>query len=195
MYALTCRETDAGRTRLYTLTFDDSPVSYADTLRLWEHDEVIRALFNTTLAAAPFVAYRWETPALTPASLQRGFEFVLIDSPWLRLPPDADTFAPYFTDAERDAGVVSFANLGGDAILIAPSPRAPIEHYSDLAAFMRGAPHEQKQALWQVLAREIRNRCDEQPLWVSTAGGGVAWLHVRLDSYPKYYAHAPYRAG
>ena len=30
------------------------------------------------------------------------------------------------------------------------------------------------------------------PTWVSTAGGGVAWLHVRLDSAPKYYTHRPY---
>ncbi|MGI9175867.1 MAG: DUF6940 family protein [Rhodothermales bacterium] len=25
-------------------------------------------------------------------------------------------------------------------------------------------------------------------MWLSTAGGGVSWLHVRLDSRPKYYA-------
>ena len=30
-------------------------------------------------------------------------------------------------------------------------------------------------------------------LWVSTSGLGVYWLHVRLDSYPKYYQHAPYK--
>ena len=32
----------------------------------------------------------------------------------------------------------------------------------------------------------------DAPTWVSTAGGGVAWLHVRLDSAPKYYTHRPY---
>ena len=31
------------------------------------------------------------------------------------------------------------------------------------------------------------------PLWVSTSGAGVYWLHLRLDSFPKYYTHAPYR--
>jgi len=30
-------------------------------------------------------------------------------------------------------------------------------------------------------------------LWISTAGLGVTWLHVRIDSSPKYYTHAPYR--
>jgi Family of unknown function (DUF6940) len=27
----------------------------------------------------------------------------------------------------------------------------------------------------------------------STAGAGVAWLHVRLDDRPKYYGYPPYR--
>jgi hypothetical protein len=31
------------------------------------------------------------------------------------------------------------------------------------------------------------------PVWVSTAGMGVSWLHVRLDNRPKYYGYKPYR--
>jgi hypothetical protein len=31
-----------------------------------------------------------------------------------------------------------------------------------------------------------------QPIWLSTAGMGVAWLHIRLDERPKYYSHKPY---
>ncbi len=31
------------------------------------------------------------------------------------------------------------------------------------------------------------------PVWLSTAGAGVSWLHVRLDDRPKYYGHGPYR--
>ena len=34
---------------------------------------------------------------------------------------------------------------------------------------------------------------NDKPTWLSTAGMGVAWLHVRLDQRPKYYAHRPYR--
>jgi hypothetical protein len=29
-------------------------------------------------------------------------------------------------------------------------------------------------------------------MWLSTSGLGVAWLHIRLDSTPKYYQHQPY---
>jgi hypothetical protein len=34
---------------------------------------------------------------------------------------------------------------------------------------------------------------DANPEWLSTAGAGVSWLHVRLDDRPKYYGYAPYR--
>jgi hypothetical protein len=39
----------------------------------------------------------------------------------------------------------------------------------------------------------VARRLSSAPLWLSTSGLGVAWLHVRLDERPKYYTHAPYR--
>ena len=33
---------------------------------------------------------------------------------------------------------------------------------------------------------------DGRPLWLNTSGAAVAWLHVRLDSSPKYYRHREY---
>jgi hypothetical protein len=39
----------------------------------------------------------------------------------------------------------------------------------------------------------MARRVGRQPVWLSTAGAGVAWLHVRLDDRPKYYGHGPYR--
>lgn len=32
------------------------------------------------------------------------------------------------------------------------------------------------------------------PFWLSTAGMGVSWLHVRLDERPKYYRFQEYRS-
>ena len=32
-----------------------------------------------------------------------------------------------------------------------------------------------------------------KPVWLSTAGAGVSWLHVGLDDRPKYYGFGPYR--
>jgi hypothetical protein len=48
-------------------------------------------------------------------------------------------------------------------------------------------------ALWRTVGKTLQERIAEQPVWLSTAGGGVSWLHVRLDSRPKYYGYHPYK--
>lgn len=47
--------------------------------------------------------------------------------------------------------------------------------------------------LWRCVAETMLRRLSGRPLWLSTAGAGVAWLHVRVDPVPKYYAYPPYR--
>jgi hypothetical protein len=101
-------------------------------------------------------------------------------------------FAAYFDAAPGEDAIV-FPNLGGDAVLVVPCPQGPDEHYPHLAAFLRNAPKQQVRALWRKTAQEMLRSIGERPIWLSTAGGGVAWLHIRLDSAPKYYSHGPYR--
>lgn len=182
-----------GRTQKYRIMKNAEPMRYADALDLWQHSESFRSLFISLLADAPFSAFRWETPPVTLSTVNRDFEFVLLDSPFLDLPPEPKAFASYFTSAESDAGIVVFENLGKDAVLVAPSPRAPDSAYSHLAAFTRDGPGPQNHALWQVVGRTMQQRLTNRPVWLSTAGGGVAWLHVRLDRRPKYYGFGPYR--
>jgi hypothetical protein len=57
---------------------------------------------------------------------------------------------------------------------------------------VRTAPEDQRHALWQCAANEAQARVSDNRLWIGTAGGGVAWLHVRLEGTPKYYAYRPY---
>ena len=62
---------------------------------------------------------------------------------------------------------------------------------------MRGAPAAQHDALWKQVGAALRRELDARggrPTWLSTEGSGVPWLHVRLDSYPKYYHTAAYRS-
>ena len=37
------------------------------------------------------------------------------------------------------------------------------------------------------------NNKNNDPIWFSTSGSGVAWLHFRLDSRPKYYTYKPFK--
>jgi hypothetical protein len=180
--------------RRYRLLRDAAALSCAEVLDLWRQDAVFRDYFIGLLADAPFAAYRWETPAATRSSGAHAFEFVLLDSPELEMPVDRQAFAGLFAAAGEEP-VIGFPSLGGDAFLIAPCPRAPAQVYGHLAAFLREGPQAQRHALWRAVGAAVQERLAERPLWLSTAGGGVAWLHVRLDSRPKYYRFLPYAAG
>ena len=94
--------------------------------------------------------------------------------------------------------VTEFDSLGGDAVLVAPCERGPRTQYAHLGAFVREASAPQQAALWKAvghaLKRALANRGDSVATWLSTEGSGVPWLHIRLDSRPKYYHHAAYRA-
>jgi hypothetical protein len=46
--------------------------------------------------------------------------------------------------------------------------------------------------LWRATAETLLDRISDTPTWLSTAGLGVIWLHLRLDSRPKYYSYRPY---
>jgi hypothetical protein len=169
-------------------------LTFADVLELWQYDADFRYYYSQILAESEFAAFRWETPAVTSATASQPFQFVLLNAPeFCSRKTDADTFRDYYSDEETNSGVVSFTNLGGDATLIVPSPRTTIDIYGHLANFIRNAPKSQVDALWQVVSTAMTNQLSSRPRWLSTAGGGVAWLHVRIDSRPKYYGYAPYQ--
>jgi hypothetical protein len=196
MTAWTLETESLGRGRVLRHKVDRGgrALSRAEVIAAWGQDEGFRAWFTAVLAGAPFSAYFWETPPATVSSLEQAFEFVLVDSPALDgLRADPRDFAEHFAAAGACEEVVSFPNLGDDAFLVAPCPRAPLAAYPHLAAFARHAPAVQQHALWQAVSGALSRRLDQRPLWLSTSGLGVAWLHVRLDLRPKYYTFGPYR--
>jgi len=175
----------------FVVEHDSQPATVADVIRAWQSDAKFGSLFTSVLANVSYAAFRWETPPVISKTTSQPFEFVIIDSPGLDRTPDANAFAEHFD--QSDDGVVVFPNLGRDATLIVPCPRGESAAYGHLATFVRGAPEAQQQQLWQSVAQAMRGRLSEQPVWLSTAGAGVPWLHVRLDDSPKYYWYAPYR--
>lgn len=194
MFDATIDNIELERVTRYRLTCDGAQVTYSRVIDLWSSDTAFRSYFTTLLADSPFPAYRWETPALTETSAAQPFEFVLLNSSgFTSRKTDPTTYAEYFTDDDTDHGIVSFANLRGDANLIVPSPRTADDAYGHLAAFIRLAPASQLDAFWRIIGTAAKSRVADTPIWISTAGGGVAWLHARLDSTPKYYGYSPYK--
>jgi hypothetical protein len=192
MWTIHSEEFLHGRGMRFAVHRENQPAVLGDVLTGLKSDAAFRSRFNDELASAPYAAFRWETPAATRSTLNRPFEFVLLDSPGLVRRSEPEAFAEHFTPAPT-GGVVTFANLGGDAILVVPTPLGPPPAYGHLAAFVREAPAPQRDALWRAVAEAMASRVNSRPVWLSTAGAGVAWLHVRLDDRPKYYSHAPYR--
>ena len=192
MWTSRSEQMNGGRLLKVAINLDASSVSYAEVLCRWQHDADFRSVFIALLADTPFSAFRWETPPITTATANRPFEFVLLDSPGLASKPDPKAFAEHFRDAIAEE-VVEFPNLGQDAIMVVPRPLGQLTAYGHLAAFVRQAPESQKHALWALVGLVMQRRLNRKPVWLSTAGAGVSWLHVRLDDRPKYYGYRPYR--
>jgi hypothetical protein len=187
------------RIRKVILYSDGKPVSYAAVVDHWKDSErkdseMFRSFFTSLLADAPFQAYFWETPPVTTTNLHQTFEFVWVDSPSLAArQADSHAFDEYFKSAKQDEQVITFPNLGQDAVLVVPCPLAPSSVYAHLSTFVRNAPNAQTHELWQRVGEMIEKEVSDRPLWLSTSGLGVSWLHVRLDSVPKYYTYHPYK--
>lgn len=148
----------------------------------------VRALLSRAVADAPYEALFFETVPVSAATADDDFAFVLVDSPSLaRVTADSGPFARRLGE-----GIATFANLGGDAVLVVPPATGDYPH---LAAFVRTAPADLVEALWQAVGAAVERWWAERArrVWVSTSGLGVYWLHVRLDSRPKYYTYAPFK--
>jgi len=195
MWQMQRKELQSGRIEQYQIVAaDGSKMSYAQVVDCWGREPEFASFFSGQLASSAFDAFLWETPPVSRTSIHRPFECVLIDSPSLaRAAPDATAFTEHFAAGSGQV-IVSFDNLGGDARLISPCPLEPATACTHLAVFLRDAPVAAVVQLWQQVSVAITNALNDQPLWVSSCGLGVYWLHVRLDSFPKYYRYTPYQS-
>jgi hypothetical protein len=166
-------------------------LSVKEVIERWKQATAFRLFFNNLLASAPFPAFFWENPPMHTLTLDKPFECVLLKSDSLpSVAADASPFSEYF-NSEKE--VVTFSSLRRDAQLIVPCPTGSITCYPHLAAFVREAPAGQRDAFWKTVGETYESRMHEKPTWLSTAGLGVSWLHVRIDLQPKYYRYSPYK--
>lgn len=174
----------------YQIFLRNSPLDWPAFARGLSERPAVRELLTTALRESELDAYFWEC---SPWRGERtSVEFVLVPAPGLApLTACPDAFSQHF-DAD---GVTAFDSLRGDARLVAPCPLGRRDVAVHLAIFVRGGQPAQIDALWTRVGDEIAawRRQKRGPLWLSTSGVGVPWLHVRLDSRPKYFTHAEYR--
>lgn len=167
------------------------PLTFAQVFSLWAQSEPFRAFWARSLRAVQFDAYCWECPPVTFRGEDQPFECVFVESPLLAgRSADPRPFQAHF---RSDRAAVSFESLGKDALLVAPCPGEPGSDFAHLSRFMATATEPRISALWQAVGQALPARIGQDPVWLSTAGLGVSWLHIRLDSRPKYYRHVPYK--
>ncbi|MEO0733096.1 MAG: hypothetical protein AAFZ52_09695 [Bacteroidota bacterium] len=152
-----------------------------------------RQSYNRLLAEAPYPAFYWEHPVLEATRLDEPYEFSLLPSRSLALATaDRYSFADYFTGTQP---AVTFANLRGDAQLVVPDGAYSTVDFPSLAAVVRSNNPVLIDHFWQIVGEQLNRLLAERPVYLNTAGNGVYWCHVRLDSRPKYYKRSDYRYG
>lgn len=188
------QEYDRGRIERILVEWVGSPLTIKDAITLLAWNENFIDFLSSLLTQRDMDGFVWEMPPLTQETLRHQFEFVVIDT---RAPyhdeADFSPFASCLSEANANAEVLAFENLGGDALLIVPTPVEGAD-YRDLGHFLSTATKSHIHGFWKTVAETVTVRVSDQPVRVSVAGEGVAWLHLRLDTQPKYYQYLPYLA-
>lgn len=99
--------------------------------------------------------------------------------------PSSKAYQSYFSVTEDP--YISFINLSGTTKLIVPTPSEGSKDPTHLLSFLKTCtdPIGWWRYVMSTLQDDILSTTDTR--WVNTHGLGVPWLHVRFDSYPKYY--------
>ena len=189
----------------FILRFEPS-LSWRAAMHLLASNEHARDALNAAIAAIELDAVFFELPPVNVESQDNTpFEAYITNAPGLSgVMPDYDTFSVHMAPehGNQPGSAVSFYNLGRDAVLIAPTAAtttigdgAAAVGYPHLAAFARHAERSQQHAFWSLVGKQALKMLEgrKEPLWLSTSGIGVFWLHVRLDSRPKYYVQKSLR--
>jgi len=164
---------------------ENKPVSVGTFLKYLRDSKPFREFYKCVLADSGFEAFFWENKPFTANTLSDPYECNLVQSTYLaNQSSDKKTFRKYFDDNKE---IAYFSNLGNDAQLIVPVPKSQTDDFTHIGRFLREAGKNQIDLFWKTVADETLKRISDNPVWLSTSGIGVYWLHVRIDTYPKYY--------
>lgn len=172
-------------------TQNGSNLSYREVLECWQSSEGADSYLNG-IKKLGFNQFYWEHPSLTNRTLEAPYEcMVLGTTHFNRREVDTTSFSGHLHKPEP---VVVFDNLGRNARLVVPTLKSDQEHYKHMSAFLNFAPKDQVHALFCSLGPSVLEEVSKgKRIWLSTAGLGVIWLHIRLDTVPKYYKTKTYK--
>ena len=176
---------------IYKVINHQKTISYQQFFINLKSDINFRSSFINLLKKSKFKSYRFETPSVNSSKTEQPFELVLVNAPELNDLQDPVPFEEHMDKSSKN--IISFLNLSKSSELIIPNIKSNKNVYSHLANFVRNAPIPQVHELFKVVRTKVLNSISTQNIWVSTAGAGVDWLHVRIDKKPKYYRYKNYK--
>lgn len=199
----------------YKVLYNGKNMSFKQTMELFvKMDVKFIELLNAVLTVHEAVF--WECIPVDFNSFGTlDFEFVVLPSKELShrtvdMKPFREKFENLITSEEQLGAIISFSSLNGDSLLVVPSPPISVEHFNNnndryqmmthLASYLRESSFDHVCSFLRTVGERFTERLTTgvdsgSKLWLSTSGLGVSWLHVRIDTIPKYYNYLPYRNG
>lgn len=176
----------------FKIKIDDEYLSFKEVFDLWQISEDFVLFYVEQMKQFNFKAIYWEHPAVTLDYLDMEYECIVLKSKTLEDKLiDEKAFENYI---HTDELVTNFMNLGKNARLVVPTKQTDTPIYNHLCKFLNQGNEEQIIALFQSIGKCILEEVEQgKTIWLSTAGLGVIWLHVRMDTVPKYYKTKAFR--
>lgn len=173
-------------------TQNGSILSFGEVLDLWQSSKEATKKYVQEIKTLGFDQCYWEHPALIKSYLDLPYECMILRTDhFSRRQVDTASFSAHL---HQEQMVAVFDNLGRDARLVVPTLKAEQEHYKHLGAFLHFAPTDQVLEVFNATGNSMREEIEKgKRIWLSTAGLGVIWLHIRLDTVPKYYKTKTYK--
>lgn len=176
----------------FRLKNGEQNLTFEEVFESWESNPKFVAFYKDELIKLNFEAFYWEHPAMKKEFLGKKYECILQRSrPLEHLPINESAFKDYI---HLNAQATDFMNLGKNARLVVPTKRTDKEIYNHMSKFIRLAEQEQIIEVFKRVGKSILEEIESQKLiWLNTAGLGVIWLHIRMDTRPKYYKTTRYK--
>jgi len=176
----------------FRLKKGDQNLSFEEVFKLWKSNSAFVNFYTDELIKLDYKAFYWEHPAIKKEFLEKRYECILQRSkPLEHLPSNESAFKEHIHSVDQ---VVDFMNLGKNARLVVPTKRTDKEIYNHLGKFMRLAENEQVIEVFKRIGTTMFEEIEKEKLiWLNTAGLGVIWLHIRMDTRPKYYKTKKYK--
>ena len=163
---------------------------WTDNFRGETWDEVLKKWEKGYIPSIPFSVskpFTWKTSCIDKEQKNFYLEEFKEDKRLKNLKQDLETFKDAFDLFNKDKHCVAKPNLGKDSIMVVPTADKN-KQYPSLFLFMETASEEKQKALWKLVAKETKKMLKKfDRVWINSNCLGVHYLHVRIDTKPKYY--------